>query len=317
MPINTGNQPIKPDVNASQIPATQQTKKPAIEFELSRALYTISDLILPEKTKAELKRAIGLRQYQKEVFCDWGFATTHKYDNKMIINLYGEPGTGKTMAAHAIACALGKPLVIVNYGDIESKYVGETPKNIQAVFEFAKRNDAVLFFDEADAILSRRVTNMSSATDTSVNQTRSVMLTLLNDYNDTVLFATNFISNYDPAFMRRILMHIEFTLPDAQTRKMLFEKYIPRQLPHRIDVDKLIASSEGLSGSDIANAMLLAAFSAKSDQRDFVSHEDLESKIQSILQSKRVNANNSIIDVKQRIVSEEYVKSQLEHGENT
>lgn len=314
MPINTSatqSQVVTP----VQAPAVSQVKKPVIAFELTQPLYAMSDLILPIKTKAELKRVIALRQFQKEVFDNWGFAATHKYDNKMIINLYGEPGTGKTMAAHAIAHAVGRPLVIVNYGDIESKYVGETPKNIQAAFEFAKNNNAVLFFDEADAILSRRVTNMSSATDTSVNQTRSVMLTLLNDYNDTVIFATNFISNYDSAFMRRILMHIEFILPDADTRRMLFKQYIPRQLPHQIDIEKLIGFSDGLSGSDIANAVLLAAFSAKSDGCDFVSHQNIESKIQSILASKYANDNRPQVEVKKRIVSEAYAQSQIQQGE--
>jgi len=85
--------------------------------------------------------------------------------------LIGEPGTGKTMAAHAMAHAFSKKLLIVDYSQIESKYVGDTPKNLKKIFDFAKHIDCVIFFDEADAILSKRVTNMSSATDTSVNQT--------------------------------------------------------------------------------------------------------------------------------------------------
>lgn len=319
MPINTNsffnkksNSPIDNPVNSQE---NKPKIPPKISFELSEALYKMDDLVLPAKTKSELERAIGLRQYQKEVFDDWGFVDTHKFDNKMIINLYGEPGTGKTMSAHAIAHALGKRLILVNYGDIESKYVGETPKNIQAAFEFAKNNDAILFFDEADAILSRRVTNMTSATDTSVNQTRSVMLTLLNDYNDTVIFATNFISNYDPAFMRRILMHIEYTLPDEETRTHLFNKYIPKKLPHSIDITQIVKLSDGLSGSDISNAILLSAFSAKTDKMDIVTHENLKNKIESIQKSKRENSGTKT-KVNTRIVSEEYVKSQLNDGES-
>lgn len=285
---------------------------------MSQPTYSLSDLILPAHTLNELKRAISLREHQSAVFEEWGFKHTHKYDNKMIINLYGEPGTGKTMAAHAIAKHLNRPLVLVNYGDIESKYVGETPKNIQAAFEFAKENNAILFFDEADAILSRRVTNMTSATDTSVNQTRSVMLTLLNDYNDTVLFATNFISNYDPAFMRRILMHIEFDLPDETTRLRLFEKYIPKQLPHSIDLVDAAANSATLSGSDIANGILLAAFAAKNEDAHAVTHQNLMEKIENIRKGKEANAGkkfdvstNSIIKTETHEVSENYVHQQL------
>lgn len=310
MPIDTNPKP-----NVSQSSSTNAKNK-AISFELSEPRYTLTDLILPKHTLNELNRAISLREHQQSVFNDWGFKQTHKYDNKMIINLYGEPGTGKTMAAHAIAERLKRPLLLVNYGDIESKYVGETPKNIQAAFEFAKANNAILFFDEADAILSRRVTNMTSATDTSVNQTRSVMLTLLNDYNDTVLFATNFISNYDPAFMRRILMHIEFQLPDEATRKTLFAQYIPKVLPHSIDVDLIAQQSEQLSGSDIANSVLLAAFSAKTDQQNSVTHENLLDKVQAIQKSKNANGNqqNKILKVEQREVSEEYALKQLNKG---
>lgn len=315
MPINT-NTPSS--ISTSQNPTSitdNKSKTPTkIQFELSNALYQMQDLILPATTRSQLQKAVGLHRYQKEVFENWGFSQTHKFDNKMIINLYGEPGTGKTMSAHAIAHELGRKLILVNYGDIESKYVGETPKNIQAVFEFAKAQNAILFFDEADAILSRRVTNMTSATDTSVNQTRSVMLTLLNDYNDTVIFATNFISNYDPAFMRRILIHIEYTLPDEKTREQLFSKYIPKQLPHNFNLSEIIKISEGLSGSDIANAVLLSAFSAKTDNMDMVTHDNLKEKIYSIQKSKQENMGTKT-NISTKIVSEDYVKTQLHPGE--
>lgn len=292
------------------IKSGSSNKKTQIAFELTEPKYSISDLILPLMTKNELIRAIGLRKYQKSIYEDWGFDKTHKYDKKMIVNMYGPPGTGKTMAAHAIANSLNKKLLLVNYADIESKYVGDTPKNIHATFKFAKDNEAILFFDEADAILSRRVTNMTSSTDTSVNQTRSVMLTLLNDYNDIVIFATNFISNYDPAFMRRILIHIEFPLPDKETRYALFKHYIPEKLPHNINLDEAVAAAEGLSGSDIANSILLSAFSTKVDEKESVSNDYLLDKIESIKKSKRSNEQHEEI-ISKKYVSEDFVKSQL------
>lgn len=152
------------------------------------------------------------------VYEKWGLEETHKYAKRLGINLYGPSGTGKTMAAHAIASYLHRRILIVNYADIESKFVGKTPKNIRRAFEAAAETGSILFFDEADAILSRRVTSMTSSTDVSVNQTRSVMLMLLNDYQDFVIFATNFIENFDPAFMRRISTHIKFELPDYDCR---------------------------------------------------------------------------------------------------
>ena len=89
----------------------------------------------------------------------------------------------------------------------------------------------MIFFDEADALLSKRVTNMTSATDVSVNQTRSVLLTLLNDYRGVIIFATNFISNFDSAFMRRIRHHIEFHLPGKEMREKLWRFYITSKMP--------------------------------------------------------------------------------------
>ena len=200
----------------------------------------------------------------------WGFKETHKYSRRIGVNLYGLPGTGKTMAAHAIAKNLGRKILVVNYADIESKFVGETPKNIRKVFEVAKSTDSILFFDEADAILSKRVTNMTQAVDVSVNQTRSVMLMLMNEFQDFIIFATNFISNFDPAFMRRISIHIKFELPDFECRKKLWAMYIPKMLPNNIDIDEISKKFDGISGSDISNAMLNAAFKAARLKSDFL-----------------------------------------------
>lgn len=301
MPINTS--PSK------ELPSKKDEGIKKNSFKLSEPKYIFSDLILPSNTKNDLMHAIGLSNYQKEIYDEWGFKSTHKHNKKIIINLYGESGTGKTMSAHAIADKLNKKILIVNYADIESKYVGETPKNISAAFDFAKENDAIIFFDEADAILSRRVTNMSSSTDTSVNQTRSVMLNLLNDYDDIVIFATNFISNYDPAFMRRIIINIYFSLPNKDTRRALFKHYIPDQLPHNIDIEDAIEQSEFLSGSDIANSIILAAFSAKVDGKQKVEHQDLINKIKAIKLCKQ--ENNPDYAKTTKIVSEEYTLAQL------
>lgn len=98
----------------------------------------------------------------EKVFEKWGFKNTHKFSRRIGINLYGAPGTGKTMAAHAIAKNLGRKILIVNYADIESKFVGETPKNIRKVFEVAQKSNSILFFDEADAI-SKMITWLIAA----------------------------------------------------------------------------------------------------------------------------------------------------------
>ena len=152
---------------------------------------------------------------------------------------------------------------------------------------------------------------MLNATDVSVNQTRSVLLMILNDYQDIVIFATNFIENFDPAFMRRISMHVKFELPDYDCRIKLWQKYIPaRILNNGFDLSKLAGDSDGLSGSDISNAMLMAAFKSARQHENTVQMNYVLEMIQSVKDSKNANARRQPVTTT-REVSEEYVKQEL------
>ncbi len=270
---------------------TVEPKKAAEEeiFIPEEPRYTLEDIILPRSTKDQLLDVSTYAENSHRVFELWGFKNTHRFSKRIGVNLYGAPGTGKTMAAHAIAHKLGKKILIINYADIESKYVGETPKNIRRAFEAAQKTGSILFFDEADAILSKRVTNMTQAVDVSVNQTRSVMLMLMNEYQDFIIFATNFIENFDPAFMRRISVHIKFELPDEECRRRLWRMYIPTAAPNNIDIDKLAADYEGLSGSDISNAMLNAAFKAARLEANEIDEALVREMVDNIIASKAAN----------------------------
>ncbi len=264
-------------------------KKNSLELRAEKPLYTMSDLILPVYTKNKILDMVTYMENRQLIFEDWGLKYTHRYCARVSINLWGPSGTGKTMAAHAIADYLKRDILSVSYADIESKYVGETPKNIRSVFEYAKEHNSIIFFDEADAILSRRVSNMHNATDVSVNQTRSVLLMLLNDYRDIIIFATNFIKNFDPAFMRRILAHIRFDLPDKECRKKLWQMYIPEQMPCTADIDILAEKYAGVSGSDIAGAVLAGAFKAARHKKGQVDQSDLAEAIEDAVSSKKAN----------------------------
>ncbi|MBQ3725786.1 MAG: ATP-binding protein [Selenomonadaceae bacterium] len=294
-----------------EIQSVKKSKEPSIEFYPEEPKYSFDEIILPQAVKDKILDVANYAENSKKVFEEWGLQAVYKQSRRIGINLYGEPGTGKTMAAHAIAKHLGRKILAVNYADIESKYVGETPKNIRKAFEAAAATNSILFFDEADAILSKRVTNMSSATDVSVNQTRSVMLMVMNDYQDFVIFATNFISNFDPAFMRRISTHIEFKLPDLDCRKKLWQHYILPTMPNNIDIDELAEKYDGLSGSDISNAVLMAAFKSARQNAELVDKSLVFEAVEETLASK--NANKGIT-VEKRVVSEEYVKEQVAKG---
>lgn len=231
-------------------------------FEVETPRRQLKDLIVPADTLAQLRGLLTKIKYHRVLYEDFGLSEIDPYGGRTAINLYGPPGTGKTFAAEAIAHELGLGLIRVNYAEIESKYVGETPKNIKAAFQKAREANALLFFDEADSILGRRLTNITQSTDHAVNVSRSVMLLELDRFAGVTVFATNLASNYDSAFVRRILGHVALPLPDADARARLWRYHLPARLPVRLsaaDWAELIDRSEGLAGGDILNSVIYAA----------------------------------------------------------
>ncbi|WP_297278028.1 ATP-binding protein [uncultured Brachyspira sp.] len=168
----------------------------------------------------------------------------------------------KNYAAHAIANELSLNILALNYADIESKFVGDAPKNLVSAFKIAEKEKAMLFFDEADSFLGKRITNVSSSSDQAVNSLRSQMLILLESFNGTVIFATNLHKNYDSAFESRILKHIKFELPDLDMRAKIIKRMIPNKAPIDMNLltdDYLLELSEildGFSPREIKNTIL-------------------------------------------------------------
>ncbi len=227
---------------------------------------SLDDLVVTAVTLQQIKDMLAKVRHQHTLYEVWNLRRIDPYGARTAINLYGPPGTGKSFTAEAIAHYLGKRIIRVNYAEIESKYVGDTPKNIKAAFAKAKAEDAVIFFDEADSILGRRMTNVTQSADHGVNVSRSVMLLELDRFEGITLFATNLASNYDAAFVRRILGHIEMPLPDHDCRVRLWRLHIPPEMPYSLrDPEDFIAladASEGVSGGDILNAVVIGATSA-------------------------------------------------------
>jgi SpoVK/Ycf46/Vps4 family AAA+-type ATPase len=229
-------------------------------FESRKPKFRMEEVILPASVRQEITTLKSRITNHDLIYRQWGFeAIDHKGIN-MAVNLYGPPGTGKTMCAEALAADFGKPILEVNYAEIESKYVGDTPKNIVAAFRAAKQDSAVLFFDEADSILGRRLTNVTQSADHGVNASRSVMLKQLDEFDGIVVFATNLARNYDGAFVRRILMHVYVAPPDESCRLLLWRRMISPKVPgvEAVDFATLAKESDGLTGGLIKNATLLA-----------------------------------------------------------
>lgn len=231
-------------------------------FVIETPRRRLQDLIVPEDTLRQLKSLLAKIRYHRLLYEDFGLGEIDPYGGRTAINLYGPPGTGKSFAAEAIAQELGMGLIRANYAEIESKYVGETAKNIRAAFQKARETQALLFFDEADSILGRRLSNITQSTDHAVNVSRSVMLLELDRFSGVTVFATNLASNYDTAFIRRILGHVAMPLPDAAARARLWRYHIPGRLPVQLDPagwERLVAETEGLAGGDILNSVVYAA----------------------------------------------------------
>lgn len=315
MPINWKNN----DSNSEPTQKTVEQKKAddKMIFRSIDPLYSIEDIILSEENTEEIKTVINSSKNWDKVFNTWNLKSVIKNRNNLFINLYGAPGTGKTMAAHAIAKSLDKKIICVNYADIESKYVGETSKNLVNLFESAKNNSEVIFFDEADALLSKRVTNMNSSTDVSVNQTRSVLLTLLNDYDGMIIFATNFISNFDSAFMRRIQYHIKFELPNEKMRVLLWKRFMPDEMPTDADPIELAKKYDQISGSDISTAVLKAALKAASSDLESVPMDYFFEAIEKIKQSQNDNSSDEGFTVTKRKISKEEAIRKINSLEDT
>jgi SpoVK/Ycf46/Vps4 family AAA+-type ATPase len=246
---------------------------------------SLDDLIIPDDVRARIESALSLIQHHETLFIEWNLAKIDPYHRGVAINLYGPSGTGKSLCAEAIAYHIDRPFINVNYAQIESRYVGQTPKNIESAFSAASEHDAVLIFDEADAMLGSRLSHVTQSADHAVNVSRTTMLRQLDRFDGLVVFTTNFPENYDAAFVRRILTHIQFELPDFDTRLRLWSHMLPTELPRADDVDigVLAEESEGLAGGDLVNVIVVAATTAvrRATKHRMVRLEDLRSEIRS------------------------------------
>ena len=228
---------------------------------------TLADVVLPAQTRRTLEQALAEVRNHTLIFSRWGLGERHASGRGLAFNFAGPPGTGKTICAEAIAHALGMKLLVVDYAEAESMWVGETPKNIVAAFRAAVEKNAVLLFDEADAIATRRSAGAASPHDRESNLTVNVLLRELEAFNGIVIFATNLAANFDPAFERRIRTHVLFEMPGVEERARIWQLQVhPKKTPLAPDVDFWrLAERYVVSGGDIKNAVIKAAAAAAAE----------------------------------------------------
>jgi SpoVK/Ycf46/Vps4 family AAA+-type ATPase len=255
---------------------------------------SFKDVILPPGTRRALDQALTHVTQHDLIFNRWGLRDRHPTSLALAFNFAGAPGTGKTICAEAIAHALGQRLLVVRYAEVESMWMGETAKNVTAVFRLARRENAVLLFDEADAIASRRSTTLDHGFVREGNAVINVLLQELERFTGVVIFATNLAANFDPAFERRIRTHILFEMPGVDEREQIWQVQIhPSRTPLADDVDfRALAEQFEVSGGDIRNAVLKAALAAATEPGDDVfktiHQRHFEDAMREVIAAKRV-----------------------------
>jgi AAA+ superfamily predicted ATPase len=234
-----------------------------LPYELRDARITLeTEVVLAPETRRMFDEAIGAMRHHKTIYTDWGFGAVDPMGRNMILNFYGPPGTGKTLAAEALAGTLKRQYIHIGISELESKYVGDTAKNITSAFKSAAAENALLFFDEADTLLGARLSSVTQGIDNEINAMRSTLLIELERFDGVVVFATNFAKNYDSAFVSRIRYHIEFKLPDFECRKQLWDRLlvtgVPLEEERSLMIERAAAASDGLSGREIRTVLRTA-----------------------------------------------------------
>lgn len=228
-------------------------------------LYAWPDIVLPDEQMDQLAAICSFVKHRNRVYHDWGFDSKLSLGKGLNALFAGPSGTGKTMAAEIIANELGLDLYKIDLSTVVSKYIGETEKNLARVFDEAETSNAILFFDEADALFGKR-SEVKDAHDRYANIEISYLLQKMEAYEGVVILATNLRRNLDDAFARRMAITVTFPFPEEEDRLRIWQQVWPPEMPLAADVDlAFMARQFKFTGGNIKNVALAAAFLAAED----------------------------------------------------
>ena len=221
-----------------------------------------TDLVLPGPQLEQLSSICSQAKHASIVYGEWRFEHKLSLGRGLNAMFTGQPGTGKTMAAEVIASDLGVDLLKIDLSQIVSKYIGETEKNLRELFDAAASANAILFFDEADALLGKR-SDVRDAHDRYANTETAYLLQKMEEYPGITILATNLRQNMDAAFTRRMRFIVDFPFPEDEDRLRIWQSVWPPEVPLSADVDlPSLARQFRLAGGSIRNVALAAAFLA-------------------------------------------------------
>lgn len=224
-----------------------------------------SDLILPVHIRRTLEQICCAAAEGYQILENWNLIRHYPYGRAVTVLLYGPPGTGKTMTVHAIAKELGSALYHVDLSHVLDKYIGETEKHLEQIFDFAEKARPVLFFDEADSLFGKRG-EITDGKDRYANMAVSYILQRIEQFDGIVVLATNLYTSIDKAFLRRMKYVLKYQLPDAGMRRDIWTNCLPPELPREeLDLDYL-AGQFDFTGGIIKNVLYTACVMAFHDR---------------------------------------------------
>jgi ATP-dependent 26S proteasome regulatory subunit len=227
--------------------------------------YGWEDIVLPEDQLAQLREIVTTVRGRPQVLDAWGLGQKLVSSRGVTALFAGPPGTGKTMAAEIIANELGLDLYKIDLSTVVSKYIGETEKNLERIFAEAESSNAILFFDEADALFGKR-SEVRDSHDRYANIEISYLLQRMEVYDGVTILATNLRANLDEAFTRRLGFAVDFPFPEAAERQRIWQTLLPAGVPHENKLDFApLAENYRLAGGNIRNILVSAAYLATAD----------------------------------------------------
>ncbi|NES87561.1 MAG: ATP-binding protein, partial [Moorea sp. SIO2B7] len=259
LPLNT----IKPTLNDLLAAARDQSSNNLTGLARKiKSKYSWEDIVLPPDQLAQLKEICNQAKYRHIVYERWGFNRKLSIGKGLNVLFSGPPGTGKTMGAEVIANELQLELYKIDLSQVVSKYIGETEKNLNRIFTAAETANAILFFDEADALFGKR-SEVQDAHDRYANIEIGYLLQKMEEYEGISILTTNLRQNLDEAFVRRLAFTVHFPSPDEASRRRIWAGIWPSEMPLSEEVElDFLARQFKLSGGNIKNIALAAAFLA-------------------------------------------------------
>lgn len=285
------HQPANPTVNTADLyraAHSQSVHQLGKMAQLIEPVHTWEDIVLPPEPLEQLHEIANRAKYLHQVYDQWGFGNKLSTNRGIVALFTGPSGTGKTMAASIVARELGLEMYRIDLSAVVSKYVGETEKNLSKIFDEAWRGNAIIFFDEADALFGKR-SEVRDSHDRYANIEVNYLLQRIDAYDGIAILATNLGQNMDDAFQRRLQFTVNFPEADEKSRLGIWRTIWPSQTPLDPDVDfEFLAKQFKFNGGNIRNIALQAAFLAAPQGKTVTMHHVLLAVLAEIRKSGKL-----------------------------